>query len=228
MFNIFCLEHFLVVYSAKSIVYKKKVYKNLTYNLIISILLDWYFWLDALLIWLDIILLIDLSTKNNIERFLIGQSSYNCNLYILFIEFNNCCFGIVEYLKINVEFGGIKPALAQAQPSKQIQGRSGSAPSDSLALPGTSLCNYMLFCCDYYICFMCFWSEFDLIWLWLPFDLFYCLIAPEDAQKGGVHNALVVAPAAHPRPYVHPYLSLLCPVLKRLEYGSWPLVPESN
>lgn len=61
--------------------------------------------------------------------------------------------------KINVEFGGIKPALAQPQPSKQIQGRSGSAPSDSLALP-----------------------------------------APEDAQRGGVHNALVVAPAAHPRP----------------------------
>ncbi|KNA19915.1 hypothetical protein SOVF_057280 [Spinacia oleracea] len=60
--------------------------------------------------------------------------------------------------KICLEYGGIKPALAQPQPTKQNQGRSSSAPSDPLALP-----------------------------------------APEDAQRGGSHNALVVAPAPQSR-----------------------------
>ncbi|KAH9606699.1 hypothetical protein KSS87_003644 [Heliosperma pusillum] len=60
--------------------------------------------------------------------------------------------------KMKLEYGGIEPTSIKPQASKQDQGSSLSAPSDTLALP-----------------------------------------APEDAQRGGIHNALAAVPVKEPR-----------------------------
>lgn len=97
------------------------------------------------------------------------------------------------HLKVNLEYGGINPATTQSQPVKQVQGAASSAQPNNLALPGIILPFYF----KWIVCLIIFWVNV------VVYDYPLCWSAPGDGQRGGVHNALVVAPdASQSRPYV--------------------------